>query len=212
MQLRQHVRYFINNAAFPRHGKISAASFEPLLSVKTFNETSPILASIPRPLCVANTPSLYTRGVGGVGLFIYGLLSNANGLVKPLFLCTLFKTLIRAPVFLPISLPPFNQVLTLILVHFFHPSFNLPTKQPPLPSQEVSEVREEKVEVPREELPCQGKVLLDPTIASPTKPTHTILHLTFSNNTNRRHKMFRAMRPYYQCPEMALPPPPYPGS
>ena len=132
--------------------------------------------------------------------------------VKQLFLCALFKTLIRAPVFLPIFCPPFNQVLTLILVHFFHPSFNLPTKQPPLPSQEVREVREEKVEVPREELPCQGKVLLDPTIARPTKPTHTILHLTFSNNTNRRHKMFRAMRPYYQCPEMALPPPPYPGS
>ena len=90
--------------------------------------------------------------------------------VKPLFLCALFKTLIPAPVFLPISLPPFNQVLTLILVHFFHPSFNLPTKQPPLPSQEVSEVREEKVEVPREELPCQGKVLLDPTIARPDQP------------------------------------------
>ena len=80
MQLRQHVRYFINNAAFPRHGKISAASFEPPLSVKIFNETSPILASIPRSLCVANTPSLYTRGVGGVGLFLYGLMSNANGL------------------------------------------------------------------------------------------------------------------------------------
>ena len=111
--------------------------------------------------------------------------------VKQLFLCALFKTLIPAPVFQPISLPPFNQVLTLILVHFFHPSFNLPTKQPPLPSQEVSEVREEKVEVPREELPCQGKVLLDPTKACPThtNPYHTILHLTFSNNTNRRHKM-----------------------
>ena len=72
--------HFINNAAFPRHGKISAASFEPPLSVKIFNETSPILASIPRSLCVANTSSLYTRGVGGVGLFLYGLMSNANGL------------------------------------------------------------------------------------------------------------------------------------
>ena len=133
--------------------------------------------------------------------------------VKQLFLCALFKTLIPAPVFQPISLPPFNQVLTLILVHFFHPSFNLPTKQPPLPSQEVSEVREEKVEVPREELPCQGKVLLDPTIARPNQPIpYFTLHFQTTPIDATRCWLFRAMRPYYQCPEMALPPPPYPGS
>ena len=147
MQLRQHVRYFINNAAFPRHGKISAASFEPPLSVKIFNETSLILASIPRSLRVANTPSLCTHEGGGWCGFIHMVLwaMRMDYFVKQLFLCALFKTLIRAPVFLPIFLPPFNQVLTLILVHFFHPSFNLPTNQPPLPSQEVSEVREEKL-------------------------------------------------------------------
>ena len=132
-------------------------------------------------LYVSQILRLCTRGGWVVWVYSYGLMSNANGLFcETTFLCALFKTLIPAPVFLPIFLPPFNQVLTLILVHFFHPSFNLPTKQPPLPSQEVSEVREEKVEVPREELPCQGKVLLDPTIAS---PTHTTPYSTLNFQT-----------------------------
>ena len=58
-----------------------------------------------------------------------------------------FKTLIPGRFFWPIFLArPFNHAPTLILVHFFQPSFNLPpTDQPRLPSQEVSEVSEEKL-------------------------------------------------------------------
>ena len=71
--------HFINNAAFPRHGNISAASFEPPLSVKIFNQSYFGLNSQVFT-CRKYSVFVYTRGGWVVWVYSYGLMSNANGL------------------------------------------------------------------------------------------------------------------------------------
>ena len=264
--LHQHVQDCLKGTAFPRHEKISWTNLDVRrfeIGLKRKVLLCPYFSGLEWVCDDANAQSLYMRG--GCK-FLSGLLNNeiwewAILLKVSNFLQAPSRPWSRPRFFRPIFLArPFNHAPTLILVHFFQPSFNLPPTSPSVSGGEWGQRGEAGgcqershhamsrcyypptttysvyqicvymynvvyTEVYTIYIFTTERVTTMPWVVSlcypthQTKPNQTICTISIPDRTEEKqtvpcvtvpiptvcHGFFHAMRPYYQCQEMALP-------
>ena len=258
--LHQHVQDCLKGTAFPRHEKISWTNLDVRrfeIGLKRKVLLCPYFSGLEWVCDDANAQSLYMRG--GCK-FLSGLLNNeiwewAILLKVSNFLQAPSRPWSRPRFFRPIFLArPFNHAPTLILVHFFQPSFNLPPTSPSVSGGEWGQRGEAGgcqershramsrcyypptttysvyqicvymynvvyTEVYTIYIFTTERVATMPWVLSLCYPTHQTKpsvpyqYRTALKKSKLYHVLlypyrlgfFHAMRPYYQCQEMALP-------